>query len=281
MRALDPGVFDAVWAAVEPLLPVPIKTHPLGCHRRRTPDRTCFRAMLIRLVTGCSRVDAEQLVNGEVSDTTLRSRRDEWEQAGVFERLVDEAIRAYDKIIGLDLSDVALDGSQHKAPGGGTGTGKNPVDRGKLGWKWSILTDRAGIPIGWVTNGANRHDNVLFTPTLCAVAKRGLLVDVETLHLDRGYDGAGVRTTCRAFGLDDVICARQRRDNKRGRKRPPVHAPIGPRWPVERTNSWLSNFGQLRRSTDRSPSHRLAQMALAVTLLLTAKLIDWRNRWGG
>jgi len=43
----------------------------------------------------------------------------------------------------------------------------------------------------------------------------------------------------------------------------------------------LSNFGQLRRSTDRSPSHRLAQMALAVTLLLTAKLIDWRNRWDG
>jgi hypothetical protein len=78
-----------------------------------------------------------------------------------------------------------------------------------------------------------------------------------------------------------VICARQRRDNKRGCKQAPVRAPIGPRWPVERTNSWLSNFGQLRRSTDRSPSHRLAQMALAVTLLLTAKLIDWRKRWGG
>jgi len=73
MRALEPDVFDAVWAAVEPLLPAPIETHPLGCHRRRTPDRTCFRAMLIRLVTGCFWVDAEQLVGGEVSDTTLRS----------------------------------------------------------------------------------------------------------------------------------------------------------------------------------------------------------------
>jgi hypothetical protein len=82
---------------------------------------------LIRLVTGCSWVDAEQLVDGEVSDTTLRSRRDEWERVGVFDRLVDEAIGAYGKIIGLDLTDVALDGSQHKAPGGGKGTGKNPL----------------------------------------------------------------------------------------------------------------------------------------------------------
>jgi hypothetical protein len=57
------------------------------------------------------------------------------------------------------------------------------------------------------------------------------------------------------------------------------HVPLGMRWPIERTNSWLSNFGQLRRNTDRKVTHRLAQLALAVTLLLTAKLIDWRNRW--
>ncbi len=55
--------------------------------------------------------------------------------------------------------------------------------------------------------------------------------------------------------------------------------PLGMRWPVERTNSWLSNFGQLRRNTDRCSAHRLAQMALAVVFLLTAKLIDWRSRW--
>jgi len=32
-------------------------------------------------------------------------------------------------------------------------------------------------------------------------------------------------------------------------------------------------------NTDRTSIHRLAQLALAVTFLLTAKLIDWRNRW--
>lgn len=56
---------------------------------------------------------------------------------------------------------------------------------------------------------------------------------------------------------------------------PPTTAPTF----IERTNSWLSNFGRLRRNTDRRVPHRLAQLALAVALLLTAKLIDWRDRW--
>jgi len=54
---------------------------------------------------------------------------------------------------------------------------------------------------------------------------------------------------------------------------------MGLRWPVERTTSWLSTFGQLRRNTDRKTVHRLAQLVLAVVLLPTAKLVDWRNRW--
>ena len=51
------------------------------------------------------------------------------------------------------------------------------------------------------------------------------------------------------------------------------------RWPVERTNAWLAAYGQLRRNTDRKPIHRLAQFVLAVSFMLTAKLIDYRNRW--
>ena len=72
MRALDPEVVDAVWAAVEPLIPAPPQTHPLGCHRPRVADRLCLWGMLIRLVTGCSWVSAEAILGHQVSDTTLR-----------------------------------------------------------------------------------------------------------------------------------------------------------------------------------------------------------------
>jgi len=274
MRALEPEVMDAMWAAAEPLVPVGGGDHPLGCHRRRIPDRVCFEGIVIRLVTGCSWITAEKLMANKVSDTTLRARRDEWVAAGVFDSLATEALGAYDRIVGLDLSEAAVDGSIHKAPCGGPGTGKSPVDRAKSGWKWSLLCDRAGIPVSWVADAANRNDSTLFEPTVAAAG--ALAADVETLHLDRGYDCGPVNTAAAAHGIDDIVCARRR---PRGAAAAKTTVPLGMRWAIERTNSWLSNFGQLRRNTDRRPRHRLAQLALAIALLLTAKLIDWRNRW--
>ena len=275
MLAMDPRVANAVWKAVEGHLPPrPPDTHPLGCHRQRVPDRDCFDGILIRLVTGCSWDVAGRL--SKPSETTLRDRRTEWLAAGVFDKLVEEAICAYDRIIGLDLSEVAVDGSLHKAPCGGEGTGPNPTDRGKIGWKWSIATDLFGIPIGWVIDGANRNDSILLEPTLQAVADRGLLRDVETLHLDRGYDSNVTVERCRGLGVTDIVCAKKGTKDKKKVKKP--HS-LGMRWPVERTNSWFSNFGQLRRNTDRNPDQRLGQVALAIALILTVKLVKWAKRW--
>jgi transposase len=276
--ALDPEVGDAIWAAVEQLLPDRFDAHPLGCHRPRSSDRACFNVISVRLATGCSWEDAERLTGRVVSDTTARNRRDEWVTAGVFDAIAAEAIAGYDKIIGLDLDECAVDGSLHKSPCGGQGTGKNPTDRAKLGWKWSIATDRHGIPIGWTAEGANRNDSILLAPTLDDVANRGLLVDVETLWLDRGYDSEITRTRLAERGIDDAVIAKRAR-RKQGSPAAATKLPMGLRWPVERTNSWLSNYGQMRRNTDRNPVHRLAQLALAVAFILTAKLIDWRNRW--
>ena len=221
MRALDPEVGDAVWAAIVPLIPPPDRTHPLGCHRPRASDRDCFDGMLVRLVTGCSWEDAERLCGHRVSDTTMRSRRDEWIAAGVFISLEREAQHAYDKIIGLDLSDVSVDGSLHKSPCGGEGTGKNPTDRGKLGWKWSILTDLNGIPFGVAIDGANRNDSVMLAPTLDDAGARGLLGDIETIWLDRGYDSNVTLERLKERHLSDaVIAKRRKRGCHRGEEEP-------------------------------------------------------------
>jgi len=81
----------------------------MGFHRLRASDRDCFEMMLVRMSTGCSWVDAEGLCGRKVSDT--RARRDEWIAVGVFDASVAEAPTAYDKIIGLDLTEFAIDGS--------------------------------------------------------------------------------------------------------------------------------------------------------------------------
>lgn len=276
MLALNPVVVDAIWQSFAAYLPKRGHTnHPLGCHRPRISDRDCFEAILFRLVTGCSWDVAGRL--GKGGETTLRRRRDEWVAVGAFEHLVEEAINAFDKVIGLDLSDVSVDGSLHKAPMGGEGTGPNPTDRGKTGWKWSIATDTNGVPIGWVTEGANRNDSILLAPTLDAVKERGLLADVETLWLDRGYDSELTRTRLTERGITDAMIAKKR---KPGSATATKRQPMGLRWPVERTNSWLSNFGQMRRNTDRFTAHRLAQFALAVALIIIVKLVKWSKRWG-
>ena len=251
----------------------PTTTHwaATGCASR---TGTASTASLARLVTGCSWDVAARLCRA--SETTLRARRTEWLAAGVFDKLVEEAIAGYDRIIGLDLSEVAVDGSLHKAPCGGEGTGPNPTDRAKIGWKWSVATDLFGIPIGWVIDGANRNDSILLEPTLQAVADRGLLLDVETLHLDRGYDSALTTQRCHGLGLTDIVCAKKKRKGEAKIKKPLT---LGLRWPVERTNSWFSNFGQLRRNTDRFSRQRLGQVALAIALILTVKLVKWAKRW--
>lgn len=279
MLALHPAVFEPVWETVEGLLPPVVDEHPLGCHRRRVSARACFFGIVTRLVTGCSWDVAGRLVG--VGETTLRRRRSEWLRAGVFDRLVTQALAAYDRVVGIDASEISIDASHHKAPMGGPGTGPSHVDRSKLGWKWSMATDANGIPLGWTCAEANIADLRLVEDTLAAVDARGFEVDIIDAHLDRGYDAVTVRELFAESGIRAHIARRAR--HVRGRKygtraRNPV--PLGRRWRIERANSWLSNFGQLRRSTDRQPIHREAALDLAVAFLLAVKLVKWRRHHG-
>ena len=190
----------------------------------------CFRGILIRLTTGSSWEDVEAIMEYKVSDTTLRSRRDEWIAAGVFAELEAETRAGYGRIIGLDLSFVAIDGSIHEVPCGGERTGKSPVDRAKLGQKWSIAADANGIPIGIAIDGANRNDIKLLEPALDSIITKGLLADIELLALDRGYDFPVIRE--RLAGNDLTELEIQQPGTK-----PPPGTPhrltLGLRWIVE------------------------------------------------
>ena len=144
-----------------------------------------------------------------------------------------------------------------------------------------MAVESHGIPIGWAIDAANRNDIRLLEPTLEAVRSSGLLVDIDTLHLDRGYDYPVVRQRLARLGMNDLSI--QRRGTKvPGVKKQPLT--LGLRWIVEATNSWWSNYGQLRRKTDRRTRHRhaalrLAALRLATTVLIIGKLITYRDRW--
>lgn len=195
MPALPSSVIEPLWDQFAALLPERVVTHPLGCHRPRIPDRVVFDKLVQTLVLGASN---ERVADTTCSATTIRDRRDEWIEAGVFAQLEQLCLEAYDRIVGLDLDDVCVDGCIVKAPCGGEAAGKSPVDRGKQGTKRSLLIDGAGIPLGCVAAPANCHDSPLLRPTLETLGRfekhHGIgfgvgLPDKITVHLDAGIVG--------------------------------------------------------------------------------------------
>ena len=106
MPALPSCLIDPVWEQFSALLPDRQQTHPLGCHNPRIPDRVVFDKLVQVLVFGCA---YERIADHECSATTIRRRRDEWIAAGVMEQLQKIALASYDRMIGLDLSDIAVD----------------------------------------------------------------------------------------------------------------------------------------------------------------------------
>jgi hypothetical protein len=103
---------------------------PWGCHRHRIPNRVVFDHVIAALVhdTGY-----ERLVRPGCSNRTLCRRLTEWAQAGTGPELLRIGLVASDRMIGLELADLAVDGSITKSSCGGDVSGRSPVDRGKQG----------------------------------------------------------------------------------------------------------------------------------------------------
>jgi transposase len=269
--ALPSSILEPLWVQVAALLPARQVHHPLGCHRPRIPDRVVFDKLIQVLVFGCG---YRRIADATCSATTLRRRRDEWIGAGVAEQVRVAVLAAYDRMLGLDLGHLAVDGCITKSPCGGQTAGRSPVDRGKQGLKRSIVIDAGGIPLGAVPAGANRRDDGLLTATLDTMAVVGPLPVRQVVHLDAGYDYQTCRAVLAARGMVGQIATRG------------VPAPIqaGRRWPVERTHAWGNQYGKLRWCTERRRLVVEFWLALANAAIVLGRLLRraWAHyRWDG
>jgi transposase len=265
-------LLEPLWVQFSALLPerpIVSPTHPLGCHRPRIPDRVVFESLIAALVHGSG---YERIAGPGCSDRTIRRRLQEWAAAGLTEQVHSLALQAYDRMIGLDLDELAVDGCLTKAPGGGEAAGRSPVDRGKQGLKRSVVTDGTGIPLHVVSAGANRHDSPLLGPTLAGLEKLDELPEEVTVYLDRGYDGQPSRALLDAFGFQGAIA----------RKGVPAPLQAGTRWVVERTHAWMNGYGKLRRCTEKRSAVVDFYLFLAAALVVIRRLIQCarsRYRW--
>jgi transposase len=258
-------VIDVIWPAISAYLPAVVDHHPLGCHRPRVGDRLVVERLLHRVVTGCSYEDAS--VEG-CSATTMRTRRDEWIDAGVFDALWTEVLAAYDRVVGLVLDDISIDGCITKAPCGGEHAGRSPVDRGKQGTKRSVAVDGRGVPIAVVCAPANRVDHQLLDPTLAELARFNL-PEQPSIHLDRGYDTRACRALLADASFDPRVASKRTGSGMKSRQR----------WVVERTNAWHNQFGQLRRCTDRKARCVELSVLLANVIIVVRRLLARAYRY--
>src|SRR5215217_52227 len=192
--ALASSILEPPWAQFHALLPVRQVHHPLGCHRPRIPDRIVFDKLIQILVFGCG---YRRIADAACSATTLRRRRDEWITLGLAERLRLAVLAGYQRLFGLQLEQLAVDGCITKAPCGGQVAGPSPVDRPKQGLKRSLVTDADGIPLGVVPAAANRRDDGLLAATLDTFHALTVVAELPgrpVVHLDAGYDFQPCRT---------------------------------------------------------------------------------------
>jgi transposase len=270
--ALPPYIIEPIFEQFCALLPEHETDHPLGCHRRRIPDRVVFEKLVQILVFGCA---YERIADGSCSESTLRRRRDEWIELGVMERLREISLDAYDRLIGLELADLAVDGCLTKAPCGGEKAGRSPVDRGKMGIKRSMAVDALGIPLGAVTAAANRHDSPLLVPTLERVSEAlGALPEGTSVHLDRGYDSRLTRERLEELGMGWEISGKGK----------PAPFWATKRWVVERTSSWHNAHKKLLWCTERVGRVIDFWVAFSEVVIIVRRLVreGWmRYRWEG
>jgi transposase len=271
MPAIPSCIIDPIWDQFSELLPEKKVEHPLGCHNPRIPDRVVFDKLVQVLVFGCA---YERIADESCSATTLRRRRDEWIASGVMGRLQQIVLDAYDWMIGLDLSDVAVDCCITKAPCGGEKAGKSPVDRGKRGIKRSMVVDAKGIPLGAIAAPANRHDSPLLEETLDTMEIVGELPERMSVHLDRGYDSKLTRERLKELGLGWEIS---------GKGKP---APFWAtnRWVVERTSSWSNAHKKLLWCTERVGRVIDFWLAFSGIVITVGRLVrsGWTHyRWEG
>src|SRR5512135_1385736 len=110
-------ISDALWAVLQPLLPVRVNAHRFGGGRPRVPDRTCADAIFYVLRTGCQwhALDQTELC----AHSTAHDRFQTWVEAGVFLKRWKAGVEQFDELCRIEWEWLAMDGALTKAPLGG------------------------------------------------------------------------------------------------------------------------------------------------------------------
>ena len=266
-------ISDAFWEAIKDEVPERQRTaektykRKAGGGRKPLPKRQVLEGIFYVLRTGCQ---WKAVPKEYGAGSSIHRYFQEWEAAGFFERIWSKGLEQYDELEGIGWEWQSLDGCMVKAPLARESVGKNPTDRGKMGTKRSVLTDKNGLPLAVVLSGANTHDVKLLEDTLDHIVVLRPVPDQEhpqNLCLDAGYTGSAEKVESRGY----IPHIRPRGEEKKELERnPDFHAR---RWVVEVTHSFFNRFRKLLVRFEKKTSSYLALIQFACAVIVWRKFL--------
>jgi transposase len=224
-------------------------------------NRIVLRVIWFVLATGNRWADVPNELG--CSGRTAHRRLQNWEEAGIWDRLHADLLALLRHENKLDPETVIVDSVILRAFGGGEETGPSPVDRRKLGTKHTLLVDRNGVPLAIRTVSANTSDQVELIPIVLEFPKVGGKPGrpkelPDEVYADRGYDNDWARALLHWLGIEPKI-ARRKTEHGSGLGKT--------RWVVERTIAWIKGLRRMRVRYDRLLEIRNAWTTLAACVV--------------
>lgn len=185
-------------------------------------------------------------------------------ELGVWDHLHLDMVRLLRRDGKLEHETAVIDSTHVRAFDGGEKTGPSPVDRRKPGTKYTLMTDRNGVPLAVQIEGGNRSDQREILPMIedefpHVSGRSGRpRIGPKQVVADAGNDSESTREVLRCLGMRPMI-------RKRGS---PHGSHLGRvRWVVERSIAWLKGLRRLRVRYDRSRLVIDAWATLAMSIL--------------
>jgi transposase len=254
-------VDDELWAEVEPLLPKPKPRRFRNPGRKPVDNRKALVGIIFVLKSGIP----WEMVPGElgVCGMVCWKKLHEWQEAGVWDRLVEVLVKKLDDAHKIDWNRGAIDSSSIRAVYGGDKTGPSPVDRAKSGSKHHVLTEGHGIPLAAEVTAANVNDITELKPLVEHIPcvrdpKSGRVKHLRQLFGDRAYDSEPHRQWLRKKEIEPKLA---RRGTSHG-----SHLGIY-RWVAERVHAWLHQMRRLRTRFERRGDIHQAFLTLGSALI--------------
>lgn len=194
---------DELWVLFRRVVPPTEVVRPQGGGRCRAGDREALAAIIF--VATSDRTWRQLPPVFGPSWQTVYRRFAQWSRARVWARLHRVILDGLGARGELDWSRCAIESVSMRAAKGPP-AGPNPTDRGKLGSKIHLLTDRNGMPPSVSISGANMHDSQTLEPPVRGIppirSRRGpRRRRAAKLHADKGYDDDHLRRWLRKRGI--------------------------------------------------------------------------------